>query len=378
MTEALTTETALVLGPREASPVPRSVTLANDAPSHETALVVDQFGAFVSKHSERLRVTVKKETIAEAPLLFLQQVLVSGRGVSVSSDAVEACCERGIPIYFLSGRGEPYAALYAAGLGGTVLTRRAQLAAYGDDRAIVLACAFAFGKISSQANLLRYVGKYRKATDPAVYRELRHGAAEVLDHLEELRHLREGADATATIDDLRPRLLSIEGRAAQRYWDALGKVVPDELGWPGREGRGARDPFNAALNYGYGILYGQVERALVLAGLDPYAGFIHVDRPGKPSLTLDLIEEFRAPVVDRTILAMVNRGTVIEQDDEHLLTTDVRRAIARHVLERLEESTERYEGKRQKLRFILQTQARHLAAFLRGDRPFYEPFVCRW
>ncbi len=378
MTEATTSETALTVSSQAPPTTVRSQAPTEHGPAHETALIVDQFGAFISKHSERLRVSLKREIVAETPLLFLEQVLVAGRGVSVSSDAVEACCERGIPVYFLSGRGEPYAALYAAGLGGTVLTRRAQLAAYGDDRAIVLACAFAFGKISSQANLLRYVGKYRKTTEPAVYRALRLGAAEVLDHLEELRRLREQADPDATIDDLRPRLLSIEGRAAQRYWDALAQVVPVALGWPGREGRGARDPFNAALNYGYGILYGQVERALVLAGLDPYAGFIHVDRPGKPSLTLDLIEEFRAPVVDRTILAMVNRGAAIEQDDDHLLTVEVRRSIARYVLERLEESTERYEGKRQKLRFILQSQARHLAAFLRGDRPFYEPFVCGW
>jgi CRISPR-associated protein Cas1 len=63
-----------------------------------------------------------------------------------------------------------------------------------------------------------------------------------------------------------------------------------ELDWPGRQTQGATDPLNAALNYCYGVLYAQVERALVLAGLDPYGGFLHVDRPGKPSLTLDLIE----------------------------------------------------------------------------------------
>src|SRR5579862_1910486 len=105
-----------------------------DAPSgHETTLIVDRFGAYLGKHSERLRVLLKKEVLAEEPLLFLAQVLVSGRGVSVSSDAIEACCERGIPVHFISSRGEPYAGLYAAGLGGTVLTRRAQLAAYGDE-----------------------------------------------------------------------------------------------------------------------------------------------------------------------------------------------------------------------------------------------------
>ncbi|MBX6773519.1 MAG: CRISPR-associated endonuclease Cas1 [Chloroflexi bacterium] len=345
---------------------------------HETVLIVDQFGAYISKHSERLRVVIRKDITAEAPLLFLEQVLVVGRGVSVSSDAIAACCERGIPVYFLSGRGEPYAALYAAGLGGTVLTRRAQLAAHDDGRGVRLAYAFARGKISNQANLLRYIAKYRKATDPALYRELRLVAGEIRDHLEEVRRLEIDAGPAATVDTVRPALLSIEGRAAQRYWNALKAIVPAELSWPGRQGRGAADPFNAALNYGYGVLYGQVERAIILAGLDPYAGFVHVDRPGKPSLTLDLIEEFRAPVVDRTILALVNRGISLLLDADGMLGTAARREIATRVLARLEESGERYEGKRQKLRFILQSQARHLAAFCRGERPDYAPFIAGW
>ena len=138
--------------------------------------------------------------------------------------------------------------------------------------------------------------------------------------------------------------------------------------------RGARDGLNSALNYGYGILYGQMERALVLAGLDPYAGFIHADRPGKPSLTLDLIEEFRQPVVDRTVLGLANKGFEFKQDEDGLLAEDTRRALAEKVLERLEESTERYEGKKQALRVIIQSQARHLATFVRGDRADYEPF----
>ncbi|MGH7861516.1 MAG: CRISPR-associated endonuclease Cas1 [Candidatus Dormibacteraceae bacterium] len=378
MTDTTTSDAALLDRAPGEQPSPGSPDHARPTTAHETAHIVDQFGAYVGKHSERLRVSVKKEVVAEAPLLFLEQVLVAGRGVSISSDAIEACCENGIPVYFLSGRGEPYAALYAAGLGGTVITRRAQLASYDDDRGLTLACAFASGKIANQANLLRYVAKYRKTTDPDLHRELRLRATEVLDHVAEIQRLWAAASDGTTIDDLRPVLLSAEGRAAHHYWDALKLVVPGALDWPGREGRGARDPLNSALNYGYGILYGQVERALVLAGLDPYAGFVHVDRPGKPSLTLDLIEEFRAPVVDRTILGIVNRGTAIEQDDEGLLTSAIRRAIALRVLERLEESTERYEGKRQKLRFILQTQARHLASFLRGDRAAYEPFACGW
>jgi CRISPR-associated protein Cas1 len=335
-------------------------------------LVVDQYGAFVGKHSGRLRVTKGKEKLAEAPLLHLEQVLVTGRGVGLSADAVHACCTAGIPIYFLDGRGQPYAALYAAGLTGTVLTRREQLLAYADRRGLELALAFARGKITNQAGFLRYTAKYRQEADPDLYQELRWCADEVRDHLEELRRLQGN-----NVDEVRFQLLSAEGRAAQKYWHALKQVIPEQYSWPGRKGRGAQDPVNGALNYGYGILYGQIERALVLAGLDPYGGFIHADRPGKPSLVFDLIEEFRQVVVDRTIVGMANQGVKLELDDKGLLVDRSRRTIAEKVLARLE-AAERYERKRQPLRVVIQSQARHVATFVRGDRAAYEPFVAKW
>jgi len=335
-------------------------------------LIVDQFGAFIGKHSGRLRVTKDKETLAEAPLLHLEQVLVTGEGIGLSADTIRACCTAGIPIYFVDSRGRPYASLYAAGLTGTVLTRREQLLAYADRRGLELAVAFARGKITNQAGFLRYAAKYRQETDPEIYQELRSHADQVQEHVEELCRLKGN-----TVDEVRGELLSVEGRAAQRYWDALKQVVPEQYGWPGRRGRGARDQVNAALNYGYGILYGQIERALVLAGLDPYGGFIHTDRPGKPSLVFDLIEEFRQVVIDRTVVGMATKGMKLELDEKGLLVEKSRREIAEKVLERLE-AAERYERKRQPLRVIIQDQARHVATFVRGDRAAYEPFIARW
>ena len=341
-------------------------------------LIADQFGSHVGKYQGRLKITKAKETLAQAPLLHLETLTISSSGVSISADAIRACTEHGIPIHFLSGTGTPYADIYSSGLTGTVLTRRAQLLAYNDYRAIHLALAFAGGKIQNQATLLKYIAKYRKETDPAIYKELRWLAGEILDHMEELCAIDFLAPREHyTIDEVRGQLLSVEGRAAQKYWRGLKTVLPEALAWPGRQGRGARDPFNSALNYGYGILYGQVQRAIVLAGLDPYGGYIHVDRPGKPSLVLDLIEEFRAPAVDRTILGLVNKGVKIEQDEQGFLTETTRRFLAEKILARLE-SQERYEKKRHPLRAIIQMQARHLATYVRGQRETYEPFLASW
>ncbi|HHX45066.1 MAG TPA: CRISPR-associated endonuclease Cas1 [Chloroflexi bacterium] len=337
-----------------------------------TDLLVDQFGAFVSKYQGRLRVTQKEQTLVEAPIMHLQRVVITGRGVSLSSDAIAACCREGIPIHFLDTHGRPYAGLYAAGLTGTVLSRREQLAAYLDERGLAVGRALARAKIANQAALLRYIAKYRKDAAPDLYEALRGAAERVLGHQEELSRL-EGT----CVDVVRERLLSIEGRAAHYYWKALEQVLPEEYGWPGRVGREAQDPINAALNYGYGILYSQIERVIILAGLDPYAGYIHADRPGKPSLVYDLIEPFRVPVVDRTVVAMANRHMLLRLDDRALLDEESRRGLAEQVLQRLEKP-ETYEGKRVPLRIIIQEEARRLTTYLRKEREAFEAFVVRW
>ncbi|MDT8897611.1 MAG: CRISPR-associated endonuclease Cas1 [Thermanaerothrix sp.] len=343
-------------------------------------LIVDEYGAFIGKHSERLIVFKGDEKRLQAPLLHLESVVIANLGVSISADAVQACTERGIPIYFLNSMGEPYASLYSAGLTGTIATRRAQLEAYRNRRGLDLVIALAMGKIQNQANFLKYMSKYRKESDPALYEELRLCAAEILDErikLERLTHSPDYKEGRLSVEQLRQPIMGIEGRAARRYWEAIRQTVPEKYGFPGREGRGATDPINAALNYGYGILYGQVERAIVLAGLDPYAGFLHVDRPGKPSLTLDFIEEFRPMVVDRTIIGLANKGVEFSQDGKNLLTAETRRMVAERVLERLDTPIP-FEGKRYSIRAIIQMQARHMATYLRGERDTYQPSTLPW
>lgn len=338
-----------------------------------THLVIEERGAFISKHQGRLRVKKGKEVLQQAPLMHLEQVIVNGKAVSFSADAVAACAEQGIPIHFIAFNGTPYASLYAAGLTGTVQTRRAQLLAYQDKRGVGLALTIAAAKIKNQAALLRYMAKYRKTTEPDLYQELRLLALEVEDHLTGLEKLEDHP----CVDELRADLMGLEGRAAQKYWRGVKLAVQVGDDWSGRKGRGAKDPVNSALNYGYGMLYGQIERAIVLAGLDPYAGFIHADRPGKPSLVLDLIEEFRQPVVDRSVFAILNKGSAIKVDNKQWLTDESRQMLISKILERIEKP-EKYGNKKMPLRFIIQSQARQMATFLRGDRAHYQGFTVKW
>lgn len=335
-------------------------------------LIADTFGTFIGKHNQRLRITKQQETLVEAPLLHLRSVQIINNGISVSADALEVCCEQGIPFFFMDAQGRCYASVYAAGLGATVLTRRKQFLAYDDERGLAIAKAVTLSKLHNQAATLKYMAKNRKESAPEIYNELRLTADEIRDARGQIEAL--GGNR---IEDVRDIIMGIEGNAGQRYWSAVRLIIPDTYEWTTRQHRGAKDPVNSLLNYGYGILYTRTEQALVLAGLDPYAGFLHADRPGKPSLVLDFIEEFRQVVVDRVVFGLVARSFKIDQHDDGKLTIETRRSLVEHLLVHLD-SNMRYDGKRFPLRTIIQSQARRMAAFLRGESSTYRPFEGEW
>jgi CRISPR-associated protein Cas1 len=339
-------------------------------PEVTRTLLVSQRGAFIHRRGERLVVSVKGEPDAEYPLLHLEHVMVLVSGASLSADIIRECCERGIDLSFLTYWGEPYGRLVSPGLLGTVRTRREQLLAYNDARGRELAIQMLRGKLNNQANLLKYMAKYRKDRSREAYDQVRDASYEIAQTAEWL------AEASGeTIDDARQPLMVREAEAGRRYWAALRLLLRADVSWDAREHRGAVDLVNSLLNYGYGILQSQVQQAVMLAGLDPFAGFLHADRPGKPSMVLDLMEEFRAPVVDRAVISALNLGQAFEIEDGRL-TPDARRSLAKRILERLH-TAEAFEGKRFQLGTIIQMQARAVASFVRGEQP-YRPFVARW
>lgn len=333
-------------------------------------LIADEFGTHIGKYSKRLRITRGGEKLSEAPIMHLRSVMVLSKGVSISADALAACSENGIPVHYIDGTGHAYATLYTAGLTGTIATRREQLYAYTDDRAIHFAITLTDAKLQNQAATLKYLAKNRD--DIELREHLNMLAREIVDGTAALHRL-----TAASIDDLRANIDGIEGAAGRRYWSGLRELLPEHYGWRERIGRGATDPVNSLLNYGYGILHGKVEQAILLAGLDPYAGFLHADRPGKPSLVLDLIEIFRQVAVDRVVAGLCNRNFMVEQDDAGRLSKETRQSYAEHIINRLE-SNVRHEGKRFPLRFVIQQQARHLASFLRNDCEAFVPFKAGW
>jgi CRISPR-associated protein Cas1 len=306
----------------------------------------------------------------ELPLFRVSEIIVTGGGVSISSDLIEECCERGIRLSFLTSGGRPFAMLSSPMLTATVQTRREQFAAYGDARGLEFAKAVVRGKLGNQAALLKYFGKYLKEADPAAFERLSAPIRGIEAGRREVDKI-----TGERVDDARGALLAIEGSAGRLYWSGVKVLVSDHATFETREHRGAPDAVNSALNYGYGILYTQVWGALMNAGLEPFGGFIHVDRPGKPSLVLDLIEEFRQPVVDRAVIAILTKGTK-PQTREGMLTDEARRVVAAAVLERLE-SEVAFRGRRHRVKSVIQIQARNLASYLRGGDA-YRAFAFKW
>jgi CRISP-associated protein Cas1 len=357
----------LGLPPLDDAVLPDDGTAILLATENGSQLLVSGFGLFIGKKSERIVVKQGKKICAQVPLMRLQELVIASRGVSLSSDLIEELCARGIRIACLTSSGKPFALVTSPMLTATVETRRAQFAATNSERGADLCRWIVAGKLHNQEKLLRYFAKSRDG-EPKV--ELTASASS-------LRRLRRSALGVtgASPDEVRSELMGFEGAGGRMYWQQVRNLLPNDLGFEGRSHQGASDGVNAALNYGYGILTSHVWGAVMNAGLEPFAGFLHVDRSGKPSLVLDLIEEFRQPVVDRAILAWLNKGGQLKLE-RGMLDSASRENVASRVLLRLV-ATEQHRGKQHQVRSIVQMQARLAASAVRGLRA-YRPFSFKW
>ena len=323
-----------------------------------TLYVVEQ-GARVEKEYHKLVVTKEDETIIAVPAIKVSSVVLVGN-VGVTTPAIAFLLDQGIPLVYLTTLGKLRGRL----VGATPLNialRQTQYEKMKDATfALGISRAVVEGKLTNYRTLAQRWGRERGGE------HFRSAAEALATHI--------GAvTSAANLAALR----GVEGAGSKVYFGALRAALRGEWSFEKRARRPPPDPVNALLSLGYTLLGENIASALEIVGLDPYAGFAHVDRPGKPSMTLDAIEEFRQPVVDRTILGLVNKGVKIGQDERGYLTEETRKMLAEKVLNRLE-TPEMYEKKNVPLRVIIQSQARHLATFLRGEREAYRAFVMEW
>lgn len=338
-------------------------------------LVVDGYGKFIGRQSERIVVKDKGSVIHHAKVDDLRQVVISGSG-SISFDAMELLASQGVDLIVVSWKGEVTARLASRDM-RTVQTRREQYYAYREDRSGELAKQFISAKMRNQYATLGTLSKTRKESSPEAAELLVEKREIVSSLIKQLNTV-----VTRPVDMIRATLMGIEGMASAHYWEGIIEIIPENFGFINRSGRYAEDPVNSMLNYGYALLEGEVWRGVHYAGLDPYGGFLHVDRPGRPSMVLDLMEEFRQQLVDKTVVALVSRKEVEPGDFSHedgacKMNDKARKLLLKNVLGHFEEQLRNRDELRRWTDTIL-LQARNVAAYLRGDAPAYEGFSLRW
>jgi len=333
-----------------------------------SGLLVDKPGTYIGISTRGVSVSEKGRVIAYHHADNLSHVVVTGKGVSLSSNFISYCMERKIPIDFFDHQGKHI---------GSIMTPKyiqstlwAKQSAASPMLKSALALGIIEGKVKNQHALLKYFNKYHKNHAPGLQPKIELMEQCVNDFKLWKRKTRPGQD------EFIPKLMGQEAQVAIRYWDCIRELIADdEVGFERREHQGAKDLVNSMLNYGYAILYVRVWQALLAAKLNPYDSIIHARQEGKPTLVYDMVEIFRSQVVDRTVISLVQKGQELEIRNG-LLTDKTRQLLVKSVMERLARY-ERYQGEEMKMENIIVRQAKLLAKAIEGTDKF-KPYVAKW
>ncbi|MDY0058902.1 MAG: CRISPR-associated endonuclease Cas1 [Myxococcota bacterium] len=261
-------------------------------------------GVTVRCQGEELVLRRGRQELHRQPLAGLELILVQTYGVHLSSQDAWGIAGRDVAVIFACPTGDEIGLLGAPG-GARAALRVAQARRLREPAVVAAGVAMLEAKLANQASTLRYLARAPGRRASLAGAELGRAA----DGIREIAGRLSLAGASpAPPEELAPRLMGHEGQAAALYWAALGRLVPEELGFPGRRTRRATDPVNQSLNYLYGILYGELWRALARTGLDPGMGILHRAPRSPGGLVYDLIEELRAPLADRLLVTLLGRG----------------------------------------------------------------------
>ena len=338
-------------------------------------IALRDWGSWIRKKGWRFVIGVgkDKEKREEFPASQVEMILIGGSS-SISSSALQLAVEKRIPVFFTYPSGYPYAALFPMVSTGSARTRMEQYLSRLDDRGLKLAVAFAEGKLLNQYYLLRTFIRYRMKRNKDLAKYLNERADEIKKALRELRKIQ----AESLDFGLRSKLMNIEGRGAEAYWEAISQLIPSKFGPFRREKRGAKDVVNSLLNFGYGFLLARVTTSLFYVGLDPYAGYLHVDRAGRESLSLDLMEEFRQQAVDRVVLRLISTKQIgpdaVDEEGQ------IKNQPLSILLDALEERMHNYvyfSGRKMKLNTAIKMQARRIVQHILRTKS-YSPFYLRY
>jgi CRISPR-associated protein Cas1 len=330
------------------------------------SLYVLETGSRLEIEYERLLVTLADEVILRVPLDQVSQVVLVGR-VGATTPALHALLEKEIPLFFLAWSGKLLGRL-AGPASLNVELRRAQYRRDDQpDFCLKMGRAIVTGKIRNQYTLAaRWLRRAEKPTPP---------------ELAELRAAQVSAGSAASLESL----LGIEGSAARAYFDIFQGLFAPEWEFNNRNRRPPKDPVNALLGLGYTLLHCSLTAALERVGLDPFLGYFHSEAYGRPALSLDLEEEFRAPLVDSLVLTLIRKRMLTPEDfhkDEYNRPTRLNGRCYRLFFKQFNQKinstvTVPAIGRPLSYQKLFEVQARGLAKVVMGTEADYLPFRVR-
>ncbi|MBE0429346.1 MAG: CRISPR-associated endonuclease Cas1 [Thermoleophilia bacterium] len=258
-------------------------------------LIINTYGAYLRRRGELFQVKVD-DAVSEVSARKVRSILIA-TAASMSTDAVQLAIENNIDIIFLDKYGNPYGRVWHSKMGSTAQIRRKQLEAAEQQLGLNIALGWVRKKFDNQVDLLERMRKRRTRL-----------SSELTDGITQLKRLRQQLEGLkGSLDERRNSILGIEGNVGRVYWNTVRLLLPEKYRFSGRSRNPAKDEFNCLLNYAYGVLYGTVERGCILAGLDPFIGFIHTDNYNKKSLVFDLIEVYRVWADESVISLFASR-----------------------------------------------------------------------
>lgn len=327
--------------------------------------------AYLHKNGEAIEILLDDKVLASIPMINLEGIVCFGN-IRVSPYLLGSAPEYNITISFLTETGK-FLARVQGPVAGNVLLRKEQYRISDDElKSTNVAKYILLGKISNQATVLKRA--LRDHADKIDVEKMKNAVTVLSNNIELI-------ESTNDLNVLR----GIEGDSAENYFSVFDDLITsqkNDFKFTGRNRRPPLDNVNAMLSYLYTLLYHDMISALECVGLDPAVGFLHRDRPGRLSLALDLMEEFRPFFVDRLVLSMINRKEVSAKDFEISasgavnMSDDARKKLIQAYQKKKEDVlTHPYLDKKMHIGILFHTQAQLLARFIRGDVDGYPVYI---
>ncbi len=339
----------------------------------DNVLYVDEPGCAIKKTGERLLVVKESETIRDIPLIHLGQVVICGN-VSLTTPAMQTLLHEGIPVVFLSAYGRYQGALTPQVSRNSLLRTAQHRAAANNTQCLDLSKAFVHGKLVNMRTMLqRRKWQASDSTDSAL--------EPLITNIKTIQAMEKRIDKATDITEL----LGLEGNASAAYFRSFNFMLKEEVGFDfqKRSRRPPADPINALLSFAYSLLTADINSALQVVGLDPYVGYFHQLKYGKPCLALDLMEEFRPIIADSVVITLINNRRIKPEDftqsHDGWYLKDNSRKVFYAAYETRKNETITHPVFKYKLTFrrAMELQARLLAKYLTSEIDRYTPLTIR-